>query len=92
MRFFTTLLLAVAAGLLVYAIRGRIKLALTVAAVAYVVLLPLRLAATEDLVERIEGLVLPAAAVLTVWAGLWWLSTRYYRRRSRDRRSRPRRQ
>jgi hypothetical protein len=81
-KFFTTLLLAVLLGLLVYAARRRIKLAFTTAAVAYVVLLPVRLLfASGDVADRLETLVWPTVAALVLWVVLWQVSTRYERRK-----------
>lgn len=91
MKLYTTLLLAVAAGLAVYLARRRIRLALTVGAVAYAILLPLRLLfSAGDLVDRLDEFLLPGLGVATIWVILWWISTRYARRkRARPPTSRP---
>ena len=82
MKFFTTLLLALLAGLLIYAARRRIKLAFTTAAVAYLVLLPVRLLfASRDVTDHLDNLVWPTFAALVLWLVLWQVSTRYERRK-----------
>ena len=84
MKLFTTLLLALMAGLLIYAARRRLKLALTTAGVVYLILLPVRLLFSGgDLADRIENLVWPIVGVLVVWTILWWASTTYERRKRR---------
>lgn len=82
MKLFTTLLLALLAGLLVYAIRRRIKLALVVAGGAYLVLLPLRLLfSAGSLSDRVDDLLLPALVLFVVWVVLWQGSLAYVRRK-----------
>ena len=82
MKVVTTLLLAVALGLGVYVIRRRIKLAFTVAAVAYFIILPVRLLfSAGELAERADDLVWPVFGLLVLWVIGWFVSTRYERRR-----------
>jgi hypothetical protein len=81
-KFFTTLLLALLVGLVIYAARRRLKLAFTTAAVAYMVLLPVRLLfASRDAADRLENLVWPTIAALVLWLVLWRVSTLYERRK-----------
>jgi hypothetical protein len=81
-KFFTTLLLALLAGLVIYAARRRLKLAFTTAAIAYMVLLPIRfLFASRDAADRLENLVLPTIAAMALWLVLWRVSTLYERRK-----------
>lgn len=83
MKLVTTLLLALLAGLLVYAARRRLKLAFTTAALVYLLLLPLRLLfAAGDLADRADNLVWPAFALLATWLVLWQASLAYERRRA----------
>lgn len=83
MKLVTTLLLALLAGLLVYAARRRLKLAFTTAAVVYLLLLPLRLLfAAGDLADRLDSLVWPAVGVLAIWLVLWQASLAYERRKA----------
>lgn len=84
MKLFTTLLLALLAGVLVYAIRRRLKLALVVAGGAYLVLLPLRLLfSAGSLGDRLDDLLVPALAVFVAWVVLWQASLAYERRKKR---------
>ncbi len=88
MKFFTTLLLALAAGLGIYAARRRIKLALTTAAVVYFVVLPIRLLfSAGEVVDRLDEAVWPLLAVVAVWLVLRQLSLEYERRKHAGRRS-----
>lgn len=81
-KLYTTLLLALGVALAVYLARKRIKLALTVGFLTYAVLLPIRLLfAAGDLSDRVGDLVGISAAVGAVWVVLWWISTRYERRK-----------
>ncbi len=92
MKLFTTLLVALAAGLAIYAARRRIKLALTTAAVVYLILLPLRLVfAAGDLADRADELVWPALAALAAWLLLRQASLVYERRKQAARPPKPRR-
>lgn len=80
MKLLTTLLIAAAVGLGVYALRRRLKLALTVAAAVYFVVLPVRLLfSAGDLADRVDQLAWPALALFVVWVALWFISTRYER-------------
>ena len=82
MKVYTTLLLAALAGVLAYAMRRRLKLAFTVAAVAYLVIMPVRVAlAAGNLGERAEELFVLAAGVLLGWAVLWRVSVWFERRK-----------
>ena len=82
MKFFTTLLIALLAALGVYAARRRIWFALKTGAIVYMVLLPLRLLfAAGSLADHVEELVWPVFGVLVLWVVLWWISTRYERRK-----------
>jgi hypothetical protein len=86
MKLFTTLLIAVMAGLLVYSARRRIWLAFKTAGIVYLVLLPIRLLfSAGSLGEQLDDLVWPAVGVLVVWLVLWRASTTYYERRKRER-------
>ena len=82
MKLYTTLLLAALAGVLAYAARRRLKLAFTVAAVAYLVILPVRLLfASGDLGDRADELAPIVLGVLVVWAALWRFSVWYAHRK-----------
>lgn len=82
MKLLSTLLVAAAAGLAVYAVRRRIKLALATAGVAYLVLLPIRLLfAAGDVADRLDDLAWPALLVFAVWLVLWRASVAYERRK-----------
>ena len=85
MKVVTTLLIAVGLGLAVYAARRRLKLALTVAGVAYVVMLPIRLLfSAGDLTERVDDLVWPLFFLLLLWLPLWYWSTRVEEQKARQ--------
>ncbi len=87
MKFFTTLLLALAAGLGIYAARRRLRLAFTTAAIVYMVLMPLRLLfAVGDLSDRVDDLVWPAIGLLLAWLILTRVSQSYERRKAARRR------
>jgi hypothetical protein len=89
MKVFTTLLIALAIALGVYAARRRIVFALKVGALVYLVLLPLRLLfAAGSLADRAEDLVWPLFLLGATWLVLWYASTRY-ERRHRDRPRQP---
>lgn len=82
MKFLTTLLLAVLVGLVIYMLRRRIKLALTVAGITYMVVLPIRLLfSAGDIVDRFDTLVWPVLIVLVLWLGLRQASLIYERRK-----------
>jgi hypothetical protein len=75
-----SLLLALLAALGIYAARHRIILALRVGAIAYLLMLPLRLLPVAgEFFDRIDQLVWPIAGLLLVWVVLWWISTTYQR-------------
>ena len=78
---FTTLLFALRAALLVYLTRKRLKFALTVGAIAYMVLLPIRLLFSADLAERMDDIVWPALIVFVIWLIASRLSIEYQKRR-----------
>lgn len=91
MKFFSTLLVAVFAALVVYAARQRIVFALKTGAVVYVIMLPLRLLSVAGTVfERFDELVWPLLLLLVVWVVLWWVSTAYERRKQERTRLAPR--
>jgi asparagine N-glycosylation enzyme membrane subunit Stt3 len=78
----TTLLIALLAGLLVYLTRRRLKLALTVGAAAYFILLPIRLAfSAGEVADRLDTFVWPALAIFVVWLILTRLSVEYQKRK-----------
>ena len=96
MKLFTTLLIAALAALGIYAARRRIVYALKTGAVVFLVLLPLRLVcAAGSLADHVEDFIWPTFGVLIVWVILWYVSTRYERRklarRASEARSGPRR-
>jgi len=81
-KFFSTLLVAVGAALVVYAARHRIVYALKVGAVVYIVMLPLRLLTVAgEAFERLDELIWPLVGLLVLWVVLWWVSTSYERRK-----------
>ena len=88
MKLFTTLLVALLAGLLVYAVRQRVWLALKTAGIVYLILLPIRLVFSPDLGEHLQDLVWPAFIILVVWVVLWYASTTYERRKRQREQSR----
>ncbi len=92
MKFVTTLLLAVLVALGVYAARRRIRFALTVGAITYLILLPLRLLLVAgDLADRLDTFAWPLLGLFLVWLVLWKVSTRYEQRKLAERRAQPRR-
>jgi hypothetical protein len=87
-KLLTTLLLATLAALAVYTARRRIIFALKTGAVVYIVLLFGRLLLSAgSLADRWEDLVWPVFFMLIAWVILWWVSTTYAERRSKDVRS-----
>jgi hypothetical protein len=80
MKLLTTVLIACAAALAVYAARRRIMFALKTGAVVYVVLMFGRLLLSMD---RWEDLVWPVLIMLVLWAVLWVASTNYADRRAK---------
>ncbi|HET6319196.1 MAG TPA: hypothetical protein VFG86_22300 [Chloroflexota bacterium] len=84
MKLLTTLLVAVLVGLIVYAARRRIWLALRIGGITYVVVLVVRLIASGGvLADRWDDLVWPVFGLLVAWAVLWLVSTRYEQRKRR---------
>ena len=84
MKLFTTLLIATLVGMMVYAARRRIWLALRLGAVTYVVVLFGRLLLSGGaLADRWDDLVWPVFGLLVLWVVLWLISTRYEQRRKR---------
>ncbi|MBV9358873.1 MAG: hypothetical protein JO023_25485 [Chloroflexi bacterium] len=82
MKLINSLLLALLAALGIYAARHRIILALRVGAIAYLLMLPLRLLPVAgEFFDRLDQLVWPIAGLLLVWVVLWWISTTYQRRK-----------
>ena len=78
----TTLLFARLAALLVYMTRKRLKLALTVGAAAYFILLPIRLLfSAGEVSDRIDTFIWPALAIFVVWLILSRLSVEYQKRK-----------
>lgn len=85
MKLVTTLLIALGIGLAVYVARRRIKLALTVAGIAYLVMLPLRLLfSAGDVTERVDDLIWPLFFLLLLWLPLWYWSTRVEEQKARQ--------
>lgn len=83
-KVFTSFLVAVAAGLVLYSARQRLWLALKTGAVVFMVLLPVRLLLSAgQLADQLESLVWPALGLLCVWVVLWQASVRYERRKKR---------
>jgi hypothetical protein len=83
MKLYTTFLLAILAGVLAYAARRRLKVAFTVAAVAYMVLLPARLLlAAGSLGDRTDDVLYLAVGMVVLWIVLSRVSIWYARRRA----------
>ena len=84
MKVLTSLLLAMAAGLGIYAARQRLVLALKVGALVFLILLPVRLIlAASEFADHFDALVWPLCGLLTAWALLWYASIKYEERKKR---------
>ncbi len=92
MKFVSTLLIALAAGLAIYAARRRIKLALTTAFVVYLIMLPIRLLfAAGEVADRLDQIVWPVLGMVAIWLVLRQVSLEYERRKQVTRPPTPRR-
>ena len=89
MKLLTTLLLAIAGALVVYAARRRVVFALKTGAILYVVLLFGRLLISAgSMADRWEDLIWPALGLFVAWLVLRWVSTNYAERRDREKKLR----
>ncbi|MDQ6672161.1 MAG: hypothetical protein M3069_15695 [Chloroflexota bacterium] len=85
MKLLTTLLISCLAALAMYSARRRIVFALKTGALVYVVLLFGRLIISAgSLADRWEDIFWPVVLMLVAWAILWWISSVYVERRSRN--------
>lgn len=81
MKVFSTLVLALTAAFGIYVLRRRIVLALKTGAIAYLVILPIRLLfSAGQVAAEVDQMIWPLIGVLVVWVVLWYVSTRYARR------------